>query len=130
MSGNKRLGKKISQFVVKNGVKIIKGFIILDGGNVGLKIKVVLSIVNGLVGPTFNDETPRLDKGLALVEGKGFNAGNGGIGDWDLRPLMLGDTSTGRKGKETKNPPVHFRWGRVQWCQVSGHTGCWWNHCP
>ena len=44
------------------------------------KVLVVFIVGDGVVGAPLNDKTVFLDKGLVIVDAKGFNPGDGGVG--------------------------------------------------
>lgn len=63
-------------------------------------IWVILGVVDRVVWAPFNDKARFLEKGLAVAEGKGFNTGNGGVGNRELGPAVSGNDGAGGKGHE------------------------------
>ena len=85
------------------GVRIV-GKVVVVGGSRGGRRKVVgiISIgVDGLVGGPFGEEVGVLEERLALLMGKGFDAGDGGVGEHDLGPV------TGRFGDDITSDKRH-----------------------
>jgi len=99
----KRIGKGVEFVRVDRIVSGRLGEIIVKGGvGRGLKIGVIFGVIDGVIGAPFNDESSGLEERLTIVEGKGVDPGNGGVGDGKFGPTMAGDTSTGGKREEIK----------------------------
>jgi hypothetical protein len=64
-------------------------------------IWVVLGVVNRVVvWVPFNNKATFLEKGLSVAKGKGFNTGNGGVGNRELGPAVSGNDGACGKGHE------------------------------
>jgi hypothetical protein len=89
---------KVGEFVVVKGgvVRAVKR--IIDGsGDGGGEIEVIFVGINGVIGPPFDDEPTGLDEGLFVVEGQGFNPGDGGVRDGNDEPAVARNPRPGRQ---------------------------------
>jgi hypothetical protein len=68
-----------------------RGDIIIVGARMAGKrmvVEIIFRFIDGLSGIVFNDEVPKLEKWLALMEGKGMDTGNGQVCNREFGPSM------------------------------------------
>ena len=88
-----KVGQEVGRLVGADGIELGGKGNVDPGIGAWHKIVVVL-----IVGAALNDETVLLDKGLVVVDAKGFNRGDGRVGHGERSPLVTGDARAGREG--------------------------------
>ena len=81
------VGEEVGDLVVVNG--IVVGGAEGTGGRVlrrGGIVKIVLIIIDGLIGAPLDNEARRLEKGLLLMEGDGLDTRDSRVGDGEHGP--------------------------------------------
>jgi hypothetical protein len=126
------VGQEIVKFI---DVDVIVGVRFKNvGGGVSARaeIAIVFGVVDRVVGAAFNDEAAGLNEWLTILEGEGFDAGDGGVGHGEFDPLVAGDAGTTRErqeivvtgrvaGRVKSNGPDGTRLGRVGGVVVFEH---------
>jgi hypothetical protein len=77
---------------------------IVGGVGRGGVIRIVFGLIYGTVRAPLNIKTSRLDEGLVVGKGKGFNTSNDSVRKGTLGPAMAGKARVGGKGHEINSP--------------------------
>ncbi|KAI2493501.1 hypothetical protein MHU86_21051 [Fragilaria crotonensis] len=86
--GNGEAGESIGI----DGIEVEEGFVV---------VTVVFRVINRMIGVSLdNEETSVLNERLAIVEGKRFNASDGGVSERKKGPIVAGIASAGGQGEE------------------------------
>ena len=95
---------KVGEFSGIDGIVVSSSEGLVGGSGVGgvdVKMKVVLIVVNEVTGAPLDNEAASLEERLTLMLCERFNAGNAGIGNGKLRPLVPGDARATGEGEKT-----------------------------
>ena len=65
-----------------------------------VEIEIIFVVDDEVAGAPLNNNAAGLDKGLAFVFRERFNASDACVSDWELCPLVAGNSRAGGKGQK------------------------------